>query len=191
MTVETFGLAVPSKRLNWKDITCPPYLICWSAVLCDVDVGRDEIRVSSDCITPKEARRGDDRRCLSGLRERMNKADFWVGHNVKAFDTKKAQLRLILNRMNAPDLTVKQVDTLSLARKYFKNDSDTLGYWLARLGHTGKDKMEREDWDGCKAGDPKALHKMQKYNKQDVRGGLDVLIEFRDYLRSGGVDIFR
>jgi hypothetical protein len=86
---------------------------------------------------------------------------------------------------------VKQVDTLSLARKYFKNDSDTLGYWLARLGQTGKDKMEEEDWDLCKAGDQKALNKMLKYNKQDVRGGVGLLIEFRDYLRSGGVDIFK
>ena len=191
MTIETFGLSVPTKRLSWHGVKQPPFIICWSAVLLSTDCTIDDVRVSSDCITPNEARKGNDARCLAGLRELMNKADWWAGHNVKSWDTKKTQLRLILNHMSAPDLTVKQMDTLSLAKKYFKNDSDTLGYWLERLGRKGKDKMEDEDWDKCKAGDQKSLNKMRRYNKQDVRGGVELLIEFRDYLRSGGVDIFK
>lgn len=125
------------------------------------------------------------------LIEYMNKADRWVGHNVKAFDTKKVMTRLILNHQRAPDFTIKQIDTLSLVKKYFKNDSNTLGYWLQRLGQIGKDKMESEDWDLCKAGDQKALRKMQKYNKQDVRGGIILFLELRDFLASGGVDVFK
>lgn len=191
MTVETFDLSVPSKRLSWKAVKQPPFIICWSAALLSVDCGVGDIRVYSDSVTPAEAHGGNDKRCLAGLQALLNKADWWVGHNLKAFDTKKTQLRFLLNRMSAPDLSVKQVDTLTLARKYFKNDSDALGYWLERLGRTGKDRMEDEDWDKCKMGDPKALNKMQKYNRQDVRGGIELLIEFRDYLRSGGVDIFK
>lgn len=191
MTVETFGLGVPSKRLNWQDVKEPPFVICWSAAWVGSETTTDNIRVMSDVITPRETKKGNDKRCLYGLWNMMRGADYWAGHNVKSFDTRVTQLRFILNKMPAPDLTVKQIDTLSLARKYFKNDSDALGYWLTRLGRQGKDKMEDEDWDLCKAGDPRALNKMRKYNRQDVRGGVELLIEFRDYLRSGGVDIFK
>ena len=118
-------------------------------------------------------------------------ADKWAGHNIKAFDSKKVMTRLILNHQSCPDLTVKQIDTLSLVKKYCKNDSNSLGYWLERLGQIGKDKMESEDWDKCKAGDQKALNKMLKYNKQDTRGGVILLLELHDFLLSGGVDIFK
>lgn len=188
MTVETFGLVVPSKRLHYTSIKDPPILLCWSAAW----VSRDKpTRVLSGVLTPKEAQRRDDRRCLGELKELMNRADYWVGHNSKSFDTKKTLLFFLLRRMGSPDLTVKQEDTLKLARKYFKNDSDTLAYWLQRFGRAGKDKMESEDWDLCKAGDQKALNKMRKYNKQDVRGGIEVLIEFWNFLESGGIKLFK
>jgi hypothetical protein len=121
----------------------------------------------------------------------MNKSDRWAGHNIKGFDTKKVNTRLMLNHQPAPDFTVKQIDTLSIVKKYFKNDSNALGYWLERLGQIGKDKMESEDWDLCKAGDQKALNKMLRYNKQDTRGGVILLLELHDFLLSGGVDIYK
>lgn len=150
------------------------------------DTTLENMRVMSDVITTDEAKKQNDKRTLSGLWDLMNRADVLVGHNIKSFDTKKAHLRFLLNKMGAPDLSVKQIDTLSLAKKYFKNDSNSLGYWLERLGKSSKDKMNSEDWDLCKTGDERTLRKMRRYNKQDVRGGAEVFLEFRKYIESGG-----
>jgi hypothetical protein len=189
--VKTFQLKQHSDYLSWKDIKETSFLLCWSGAWITKDTTKENIRVFSNSITPDEAIQGSDVRCLTVLRDFMDKADRWAGHNIKAFDTKKVNARLIFNRMTAPDFSVKQIDTLSIVKKYFKNDSNALGYWLERLGQIGKDKMESDDWDKCKAGDQKALNKMQKYNKQDVRGGIILLLELRDYLASGGIDIFK
>jgi len=193
MTVEmeTFALKQNSDYLPYTSITKPPIMICWSAAWLEEGMTPDKVVIHSDVLTPTEARRGNDKRIAAGLRDLMNKADYLVGHNVKVFDTKKAHLRFLLNKMQAPDLSVKQLDTLSIAKKYFRNDSNTLGYWLACFKSQGKDEMRSEDWDLCKQGDPKALRKMLKYNNQDVRGGARVWMRFRDYLESGGVILYK
>jgi len=187
--METFGLKQHSDYLPYDAIKKPPVMICWSAIWLEDGTTVDNLRMYSAVLTPEEARRGNDKRVVAGLWELMNKADYLVGHNIKAFDTKKAHLRFMLNRMKAPDLSVKQLDTLSLAKKYFKNDSNALGYWLACFKNQGKDEMKSEDWDLCKQGDPQALRKMLKYNKQDVRGGARVWLRFREYLESGGIHL--
>lgn len=189
--VNTFQLKQYSDYLSWKDIKDPPFLLCWSGAWITNETTKDNIKIISDSVTSKEARRGYDKRTLDLLADCINRADRISGHNLKSFDTKKVSTRLILNHMRSIDLTIKQIDTLSLVSKYFKNDSNALGYWLERLGQLGKDKMESEDWDLCKAGDQRALNKMQKYNKQDVKGGIILLLELRDFLASGGIDIFK
>ena len=189
--LDTFSLKQQSDYLPWKSITRTSFLLCWSGAWITPATTADNIKIISDSITPKEARKGSDKRSLDLLSDCMNRADRWAGHNVKAFDTKKVMTRLILNKMPSVDLSVKHIDTLRIVRTHFKNDSNALGYWLERLGHIGKDKMTSEDWDLCRDGDQKALNKMQKYNKQDVRGGVILLLELRDFLASGGVDIFK
>lgn len=184
--VETFDLHLRNEYLSWKDVVKPSVLICWSAAWITPGVTPENLHIISDVITSEEAKKQSDKRTLGGLWDLMNRADVLVGHNIKQFDTKKTHLRFLLNKMGAPDLSVKQLDTLSLAKKHFKNDSNSLGYWLERLGNSSKDKMVSEDWDKCKAGDVKALRKMRKYNKQDVRGGAEVFLEFRNYIESGG-----
>lgn len=193
MTVEleTFELKQHSDYLPWSSIKTPPFIICWSGAWITKETTPNNIHVFSDAVTPWEAKRRNDKRCITLLRDYMDKADRWAGHNVKGFDTKKINTRLILNHLPAPDFTVKQIDTLSIVKKYFKNDSNALGYWLERLGQIGKDKMTGEDWDECKKGNQQAISKMQKYNRQDVRGGIILFLELRDYLASGGVDIFK
>lgn len=188
MTVqlETFSLRLKDNLLSWKDVIKPPIVICWAAAWITPKATPENLHIVSDVITPDEIKKQNDKRTLSGLWELMNCADALVGHNIKSFDTKKAHLRFLLNKMGAPDLSVKQIDTLTLAKKHFRNDSNALGYWLERLEKSSKDRMESEDWDLCKAGDEKALRKMRRYNKNDVRGGAEVFLEFRKYVESGG-----
>ena len=188
LKVETFGLRMYSKYLNHKDIVRPTTLLCWAGVW--IDNGKMG-RVFGESVTPTGAKRGNDKRCAKKLRDEMNKADYIVGHNSKAFDTKKAHLRFILNGIKSPDLTVKQHDTLALAKKYFKNDSNALDYWLHSFGDTGKDHMTYDDWVECKAGNEKALKKMFKYCKHDVKRGAGVLLNFESYLAGGGITLFK
>lgn len=187
MSVETFDLYVPNKRLNWKNIKQPSFLICWSACwITNETKPEDKLQILSDALTPWEARRGWDKRCLTGLWELMNKADYICGHNIKAFDTKKAHWYFLMDKMLSPDLTVKQVDTLVLMKKHFKGESNALEYLRLRMGGRPKKEMESEDWDRCKLGDPKALNKMRTYNKGDVREGVGLLLDVKRYIESGG-----
>ena len=184
MTIETFDLHVRNEYLSWQSIRQPPFLICWSAAwIKDNDI--NNIRVLSGMVTPWEARRRRDKRCLWELADLMNRADYLVAHNEK-IDNKQAHTRFIFNRMPAPDLTVKHVDTLAIARKYFKNDANALEYWSLRLGGRPKKKVRPGDWDKCKAGDADALSRMKRYNKGDVREGIRVFLEFKKYVESGG-----
>lgn len=189
--LDTFQLKQQSDYLSWKTITRASFLLCWSGAWITPTTTADNLKIISDSITPAEARAGYDKRSLDLLSDCINRADRLSGHNVKAFDTKKVMTRLILNHMQCIDLSVKHIDTLSIVKKYFKNDSNALGYWVERLGHIGKDKITSEDWDLCRDGDQKALNKMQRYNKRDVQGGVILLLELRDFLLSGGVNIFK
>lgn len=188
MEIETFQLNQYNPWLKWEDIKKPPFMICWSAVWIENGkVGK----VMGESVTSAGARRGNDKQCVKKLWKLLNQADYIVGHNSKAFDTKKSHLRFLLNDLPSPDLSVKQVDTLALAKKYFKNDSNSLGYWLHCFGEVGKDEMEMDDWHKCKRGDQKTLDKMLKYCKHDVLRGAKVLLRFQKYIESGGVRLFK
>jgi len=124
----------------------------------------------------KTNKESDKEICMK-LWELFDKADIVIAHNSQAFDVKKSQGKFLQHGF-PPPRPFKQVDTLRVARKYFKFDSnklDDLGKYLG-IGekiNTGGWKL----WEGCIKGDKKAWAKMVKYNKQDV-----VLLE-KIYLR--------
>jgi hypothetical protein len=98
----------------------------------------------------------------------FNEADIVVAHNGVAFDTKKAQARMIIHGMDPPS-PFKEVDTLQLARRHFAFTSNKLGDVCAALGIGSKVQTGGfELWRGCLRGDPKAWAKMKRYNRQDV-----------------------
>jgi len=188
LELETFQLKQYSKWLPWESIKSPPFMICWAGVW--IENGKMG-KVIGKSVTKTGAKRGNDKACVKALRDEMDRADYIVGHNSKAFDTKKSHLRFILNNIQAPDLTVKQQDTIALAKKYFKNDSNALGYWLHVFGDGAKDRMTKDDWHKCKAGDQRTLDKMLKYCKKDVKKGAGLLKRFDDYLAGGGITLFK
>lgn len=106
---------------------------------------------------------------LTALAHKLfTEADIVVAHNGIAFDTKKAQARMIFHGFEPP-APFKEVDTLKIARKHFAFTSNKLGDLCDILG-IGR-KLETggfETWLGCMRGDPKAWAKMKKYNRQDV-----------------------
>lgn len=99
----------------------------------------------------------------------LDEADIVIAHNGDRFDIKKGKTRFLQLGLKPP-APFKTIDTLKIARKHFKFDSnrlDDLGRSLRigrKLPNTGKHL-----WFGCMEGRPSAWRKMRRYNAQDVR----------------------
>lgn len=99
----------------------------------------------------------------------LDEADIVIAHNGDAFDVKKANARFVELGMKPPS-PYNTVDTLKVARRYFKFNSNKLDDLGQHLGLGKKvDTGGWELWKGCRDGDPKAWKLMIKYCKQDVR----------------------
>lgn len=110
----------------------------------------------------------DDSKLSKDLWELFNEADIIVGHNSNDFDIKKANTRFIYHDLS-PVKPYKTVDTLKMARKYFKFNSNKLGDLGKYLGLGEKKETGGfATWLGCMEGNKKAWSKMTQYNKQDV-----------------------
>lgn len=125
-----------------------------------------------------------DKALVTDLWKMMDEADVIIAHNGDAFDIKKANARFIKHGL-PPVSPYKSIDTLKIARRHFKFDSnklDSLGDYLAvgrKLPHTGKHL-----WFGCMAGDEKAWRLMRRYNKQDVALLERVYLKIRPWAQS-------
>lgn len=187
MEIDVFDMRVRSGWLDWHNITRPFYVISWAAAWVDDKTPR----LYSDAVTGYEAKRRKDKRCLQGLWDLIDQADYVVGHNVKAFDHKKIETRFLLNNMGRPS-DCAAVDTLTLAKKYFKPESQALDYWQTLFGGQNKDHMVREDWEEVNKGNQKIINKMHKYNRGDVQAGINLLHKFVNYIESnGGKKVFK
>ncbi len=170
-----YGLRVPSKYMNPDDLIHSYYIICWSASY----VGSDT--VWSECVTQKEAKKWDDARILGRLRDLMDSADLIAGHNVDAYDVKRANTRFLLNGIE-PVIGKKTHDTLKIARSKFAFESNRLDFISQKLGLRPKDDIRNADWLRIvTTGDEKTLKKVNKYCKGDVRNGKSILEKLMKY----------
>ena len=102
------------------------------------------------------------------LQKKLDEADMVIAHNGDRFDLPKINARFLKHGFKPPQ-PYKTVDTLKVARRYFKLDSNRLNDVAKYLGvgsklsHTGF-KL----WDDCMKGDIRAWSLMKRYNKQDV-----------------------
>ncbi len=110
----------------------------------------------------------NDEALVNDLWKVFDDADILIGHNGDAFDIRKSNSRFLTHALPPPS-PYKTVDTLKIARRAFKFDSnklDDLGHYLGvgrKLPHTGFNL-----WKGCMTGDPQAWKLMKKYNGHDV-----------------------
>lgn len=124
----------------------------------------------------------DDSKVVKKLWELFNEADIVIAHNGDKFDQKKSNARFIQHELLPPE-PYASIDTLKVARKYFKfssNKLDDLGDYLkvGRKVQTGGYSL----WQGCMAGDTKAWNKMKRYNKQDVVLLEEVYLKLRPWI---------
>ena len=131
--------------------------------------GQDKVTsVGLDDFAAYKRDKEDDKQLIKSLWKLIDKADIIIAHNGDGFDLPKINTRFLTHGLKPPT-PYKTVDTLKIARKVFKFDSnklDDLGRYLGvgrKLPHTGFHL-----WKGCMSGDPAAWKLMKEYNGHDV-----------------------
>lgn len=110
---------------------------------------------------------GDDHKLVKEFYDVMLEADEVVGHNGDRFDIKWFKTRCLYHGITKmPD--IKSIDTLKIARKEFKFNSNRLDYIAKFLGFEGKIKTTFDLWKQVMANDKQALKDMITYCKGDV-----------------------
>jgi DNA polymerase III epsilon subunit-like protein len=126
----------------------------------------------------------NDLELMKDLHSELSKADLFVYHNGDAFDLKKANTRFIEHGL-APIAPKASVDTLKVARRLFKFNSNKLDDLARRLGLERKMQTGGfELWKKTMQGDAKAFNRMKRYCAQDVRVLEQVYYKLRPYIRN-------
>lgn len=111
--------------------------------------------------------RYNDKALMKDVLNIFNDADVIIAHNGNRFDVLIANTRLVANGLPPPS-PFKQVDTLKVARRYFRFPGNSLKA-LAHFFKLGaKIETSKNLWKGCDAGDMKAWKKMIEYCNNDV-----------------------
>jgi hypothetical protein len=108
-----------------------------------------------------------DEELVKKLWELFDQADIIIAQNGNAFDIKKSNARFIKWRLEPPSF-YQTIDTLRIARKYFKFDSNKLDDLGDYLGIGRKLRTEKGLWRDCMKGDKHAWKMMRDYNGRDV-----------------------
>jgi len=97
----------------------------------------------------------------------FNDSDVIVAQNGDGFDIRVANTFFIRHGF-APPAPYRTVDTLKIARKYFRFASNKLDYIAKLLLRQKKLSTGMDLWFACMRGEEKALRKMERYNVHDV-----------------------
>jgi len=150
------------------------YILCFSYKL----LGEKKTHVVSlnDFPLYKKDKK-NDRELVKKLHEIQDSSDVVIGHNSDRFDNKWSN-RQFLKHGLGPVAPFQSIDTLKLARRFFRFHSNALGKLGVFLGVGNKVSHQGVSmWFKVMEGDKKAWKEMKKYAKQDV-----VLLE-RVYLK--------
>lgn len=111
----------------------------------------------------------------------LDQADFVIAHNGDKFDVPLLNAQFVKHGFSRPS-PYKRIDTLKIAKKYFKfpsNALDSLGEFLG-LGRK-KSHSGYELWRECMSGNVDKFREMIDYNVQDVKLLEDVYMTLRSW----------
>lgn len=152
----------------WKSNTYSEQLVSDTFMLtCSAKWDRDDT-IYGYSLTPKEAKKQNDKRICKQLHKLMDEADIIVGHNLDKFDIPVINTRFLANNLPVPS-PYRTVDTLKVVKRHFSFTYNKLDYVAKQL--LGESKMDTggfDLWSRCYNGMEKALAKMLEYNMQDV-----------------------
>ncbi len=174
MNVNTFGLY--DQNISIDDIVQDWFMICFSAKWLYDD------SIMSSCVTPTEAKNRDDYRVVKNLWDLIDEADFVIAHNIK-FDINKSNSRFAYHGFYPPS-HYREIDTLAIARTYFKFSSNKLDYLGEYLGLGRKIHNARGLWEKCESGDLQSLRDMQTYCNMDTLLLEKVYLKLRPFAKN-------
>lgn len=158
------------QNVNLDNIHSDWFMLTWAAKWLF------EKKVYSARVTPKEAKKQDDKRIVKGLLAMLSEADIVVTHNGDKFDLTRINTRAIIHKL-PPPLPYISIDTLKVAKRKFSFTSNKLDYINKMLGLPLKKETNMQLWRDCFIGEEAPLKRMEKYNINDV------LIHEETYLR--------
>jgi hypothetical protein len=151
----------------WKQNIAPVQIIAERSMICWSAKWLFSTEIMSDCVTPEEILKRDDKRICKSIWQLMEQADVIIGHNGKDFDVKILNTRFLINGFMPPS-PYQIIDTLLQARSQFAFISNKLDFIGRLLVNKNKLATDFRLWKRCDNGDQKALDYMVKYNKFDI-----------------------
>ena len=148
----------PNCILQEKSIICIAYK--W--------LGEKKTHILSILDNPERFKKDifDDTDILKQMSEVLSDADMLVHHNGDKFDLKVLNGRLAMKGI-PPAPPVMCYDTLKVAKRVFKFNSNRLDYLGKALGVGGKRETPKGLWLECLKGKKTAIKEMMAYNKRD------------------------
>lgn len=110
----------------------------------------------------------------------MEEADVIVAHNGDSFDIKMINA-LFLKHDLGPISEKKSIDTLKVARRYFKFEGNSLDFLSKKFGGLGK--KYKPCWKKLTEGDEREIIKSARYCKVDVRELERIFNKIKPYIR--------
>jgi predicted RNA-binding Zn-ribbon protein involved in translation (DUF1610 family) len=132
-------------------------------IICACWKWQGNARVYSDAADEPN----NDKNVLISMSAAIRQADILVGHNIKRFDIKKLNARLIFHGLE-PIPQVPMVDTLTEVKKIAQFTSNRLDYLGKHLLGEGKIHTSQELWYNAMRNIKSAIKEMVTYCKQDV-----------------------
>lgn len=173
-------------RIDPKYIKHDWYITCAAWAWLDVEkqkVGKVHSLSVADYSTYKKNFR-DDKGLVKDLAKIINEADLVVGHNCDKFDLRKINAKLGMYSLPEIDLP-PTVDTLKANKKYRFSTSNSLAHLARELScYSQKDELPKGTMWAADEGDLKALNRLVKYNKQDIRSGAEVYFKLLPYIKN-------
>ncbi len=138
----------------------------------------------------------DDSALVDSLWRVMDEADVIIAHNGDKFDIRKANARFIYHDLKPPS-PYRTVDTLKIARKHFKFDSNRLNDLAEylKIGRKLPHQGFKNTWLGAMSGIASAWNVMRRYNKHDIdllekvylriRGWATTHVNLENYTKDG------
>ena len=172
-------MSTKSKVLFLDIETSPNLAYVWGKWQQDVIAYKEEWQILSyaykwqgtakiSCTSQRTFGSISDKEVTLSLWKLLSQADVVIAHNGDAFDLKKSNSRFLFYNL-PPNTKYTSVDTLKVARKYFKFNSNKLNDLGEHLGLGAKLKHQGfAMWLGCMAGEAKSWNLMEKYNIQDI-----------------------
>lgn len=191
MSVYTYDLYVPSKRLRPPNIKTRKFVICWAAAWLNPKTHKITGGILSDVIRPKEIKKQNDKRICASIFDLMESADIICGHNSNSFDLKTLKWRFMVHGMGFP-FQYKTLDTFTLAGRETRPESRGLEDLSLQLGGRAKMGLNLDEWrEIVEYGTPRLLAKSDKYCRGDVREGVRIFKQYADAIEAGGGVLYR